>query len=766
MRYCDTRGVGVIAMGPSGTFLRNYFLAVAVFIGFASAIGQVLLIRELLTVFRGNEFIIGMIFTGWFLGIFAGARINPQADDRILERRIMLSYLLFPVVLLALVYLAHMIPVFVSRTTGSFFSLTTEFFLSFAFTVPVSFFVGFFFPPIITLLSRSYREKSGGVVYLVESLGAFAGGMLFSFLLIDILNPAGIGAILILLSLGLFIARYGKKRLIPLLALPVLLLWHSEGLERELFKFVWNRTQSSTLIRYDRTRHQTILLGFNEQQISVYGDGILYYTIPDRYETRQIFHLIQSLRNGTTKDDILIFGAGPGSLPYNLLRTDISSLAYFEIDPKLYRTIEPYRIRFYRTGPEDNRLSVISQDLRYYLQNTENRYDMIVCFPPVPHNANLNRFYTSEFYAMCRDRLKEGGIFLTSLGGFSSSMEGEQKEFISSIYRSFTANFPLHMRTSGDPIYLIGARSPGALPVSPEKLIAGYGKRLLEMRKLPLENAVMENFSPRELKSFFEPTHIKYFDETVGKGAPGAVENRDRMPYAYWNYILYSAARDRSLLYSVLKEYRYFLALLVVVTALVLFRVKRKHGAEQFAGSLVIYAVGMVSMSAVLLMIMLYQNFYGVVYYRISLINALFMLGLTAGSWLANRYSLRSLTGVMGALLGVLLLLCAYTFLRHEGLFWAILFLFSLLSGTAFPSLFMTLSKDNYHVTASNLDSMEFFGSIIGSVATTAFLPVMGLQVVLGANMAIVGAAMFVAYYLRVITKTGFSRPPSAGGKS
>ncbi|MBP7583160.1 MAG: hypothetical protein KBA61_03935, partial [Spirochaetes bacterium] len=222
-----------------------------------------------------------------------------------------------------------------------------------------------------------------------------------------------------------------------------------------------------------------------------------------------------------------------------------------------------------------------------------------------------------------------------------------------------------------------------------------------------------------------------------------------RMPYAYWNYILYSAAREQSLLYGVLKEYRWFFAVLVFITALVLFRVKRKFGTEQFAGGAVIYAVGMVSMSVVLLMIMLYQNFYGVVYYRISLINALFMLGLTAGSFLANRYSLKSLEYVMAFLLGVLALLFVFTFTRQEALFWIILFLFSLLCGTAFPSLFLLLSRDNYHVTASNLDSMEFFGSIIGSVATTAFLPMAGMQAVLAANMVAVAATMGISIYLR-----------------
>ncbi len=744
----DSRSVVVMMARVSRFFLSYHLPAVAVYIGFASAIGQVLLIRELLTVFRGNEFIIGMIFTGWFLGVFFGARFNASAGEAVLERRVVLSYLLFPIVLFAFVHFAHLIPLFFSRSAGLFFPMTTEFALSFLFTVPVSFFVGYFFPPLVTLLAARMKEKAGGMAYLIESLGAFAGGILFSFLFIEMLNPAGICAILMGISLLIFVARSGKKRLLPLLVLPVLVLFFSEDFERGLFRYVWNRTQASMLLRYDRTKYQTILLGFNDQQISVYGDGVLYYTIPDRYETRQLFHLIQALRNGGKNEEIILFGSGPGSLPYNLLRTDISSLAYFEIDPKLYRTIEPYRIRFYRTGPEDNRLSVISQDLRYFLKNVDERFNMIICFPPVPHNANLNRYYTREFYELCRRRLKPGGIMITSISGFSSAMDAEQRDYIASIYRSFSKVFPVHMKTSGDTMYLIGGRGNGSLISEAEKIISNYAKRLPQLKKMPLENAIMEGFSPSELSGFFEKTRIDYFDKTVIPRSAEIIENTDRMPYAYWNYILHSAAKEHSLLYGILKNYGYFLTLLIAITAFVLYRVRVRHGVMQFAGSFVIYVVGMVSMATVLIMVMLYQNFYGVVYYRISLINALFMLGLTVGSYCANRFAIRSLTRVQMGMVLVLGALFVYTFLGIELLFWPILVLFSALCGTAFPALFSLLSKDNYQSTASNLDAMEFFGSIIGSVGTTAFLPVVGIEVLLGGIIVVLFASIAVSHYL------------------
>ena len=737
---------------------RKYFQSVALYLGFSSSIAQVLLIRELLTIFRGNEFIIGMIFTGWFLGIFFGAKYNSEAPRSVLERRVSLSLLLLPVVLLIMLYVIHFIPLVFPRTPGTFFSLTTEFMLSLLFTIPVSFFVGYFFPPIVTILSETYKEKSGGAIYLIESFGAFAGGILFSYLLVDTLNPIGIVAILLFLALLLFSVRFPKKWFYLFLLLPLLLFHYAEEGEKAVFKYIWNRTQSSTLIAYERTRYQTISLGFNESQISVYGDGVVYYTIPDRYESRSVFHLIQSLRHNGN-DEILIFGVGPGSIPYNLVRTDLRQLYYFEIDPQLWHTIVPYHQRFYPQGPEDRKLDVITQDLRYYLSTADKKFDMIVCFPPVPHNAMINRFYTREFYELCRSRLKPDGVFLTSLSGFSSYIDAEQKNFIASIYKGFIDVFPSHLRSSGETMYLIGAKKPGRLPATSGRLIADYGKKIRQLSEYPLERTIMQNFNPMELKGFFEPTHIQQFDDVIGPLLPSVAENRDKMPHAYWNYILHSAFQEQSLLYHLLKHYELFVIALLLITSMVLFNLKRRYGTEQFLGGLIIYAVGMVNMSVVLLMIMLYQNFYGVVYYRISLINALFMLGLTAGSFLANRYSLRSLRGVLLAM--IVSLACVFVFIatREESLFWIILFSFSLFCGTAFPSLYMVLSRGSFHATASNLDAMEFFGSIVGSVLTTILLPIMGIHGALLFNVA----ALLCTFFVAVALHSGFWK---GGGKS
>ncbi len=750
MRERHTWGLGMSAPANIFPLQRSwYFVSVAFVLGFASSIAQVLLIRELLTIFRGNEFIIGMIFTGWFLGIFFGARYNPRTGVEALERRVNLSLVLLPVVLFVMLVIVHFTPVMFTRPAGSFYPLSVEFSLSLFYTIPASFFVGFFFPPVISLGAMFFGEKSGGVMYLVESLGAFLGGLLFSFVLIDCMNPFAVCAILMLLSCLLYLAGRGSLALAPLLALPLALMFFSEEMERGVFKYLWNRTQSGTLIAYKRTRHQTLALGFNERQIAVYGDGILFYTIPDAYEVRNLFHLINSLRNNGS-DEMLLFGVGPGSLPYNLVRTNLRSLEYCEVDPRLWDTVKPYRERFYRPAPPDDKLAVVPLDVRYHLAQTGRKYDMIVCLPPMPHNAMLNRFFTREFFSMCRERLKDDGIFITALKGFSSYIDDEQRCYVGSIYKAFSRVFPSHTYTTGEIFYLIGSKNPRAIPADIGALINRYRQRLADtdIVKSGLEEEVAGHYRAEELYGYFELTRLDYFARVMRETLPHVDENRDQVPQAYWTYILHSAFAERSVLYYLLKHWYFFIAALVMLSFIALRGVRRRHGPRQALGGFIIYAVGLVNMSVVLLMIMLYQNFYGVVYYRISLINALFMLGLAGGSFAATRYSIRSLRWVIAAMLVMLLSVFAFIALRAEPVFWMILFMFSLFCGTAFPSLYLALSPEGHHETASNLDAMEFLGSIMGSVATTVLLPAIGIRGALALNTAILAATLVVSVML------------------
>jgi spermidine synthase len=669
-------------MGVRG-FSRHGLLLVALYMGFASTIVQVLLLREILTLCRGNELIIGMIFSSWFLGVYCGARHRLSPVTRNPEPRVLLSVALIPALAALSVYMSHLVQVFFPHAAGSFYSIPTELALAFLFTLPVGFFVGLFFPALVSLVSDGAGERSGGLVFYLESLGSFAGGIVFSFLLVDRANPLAIASILLSIALAAILALV-RRRLLFLAAVPLLVALFSGVIEKKIFAFVWDRTHTGRLVQYQRTKYETVAIESSGESVSVYGDGVLVYTIPDRYEARGIFHLVQSLRQ--ERGNILLLGSGPGSLLHNLLRADIKRLYYFEPDPALWHILRPFADAYY--GPlDETRLSVPGVDLRHYFKESGSTFDMIVSIPPPPDNIMLNRFYTREFFSMCRRHLTGRGIFMTSLHGFSNYMSKDLRNYVASIYAAFTGEFPFHMKTSGQTIYLIGALHRGVLPGSVEALMSSYGQSG-SPNKGGFEREITENYSPDELRMFFERTQLEYFDRTIAPLARPNVSNSDLKPGAYWKNIIFTAFREQSSLHALLRDFVFFPVLMLILTGAAFWEIRRKNGSRAVLNGFFMYITGVVSISTMVLLILIYQNSHGIVYHRISAISALYMLGLALGCLAFNQMRYPGLPLVFMGIAGVLALILAGASAWAGLLYWMLIPTFSFLCGAVFPLLF------------------------------------------------------------------------------
>lgn len=730
----NTRGVGVKAPG------RPEILSIALYMGCAAAITQVLIIRELLTICRGNEFIIGMIFSFWFTGIYAGARLGagPKGD---LVKRVALSIAALPALLALSVYGAHLFAALAPRTTGSFYTLSVEILMSALFTIPVSFFVGFFFPSLVALLSEKEQERSGGIIFYMESFGSFAGGIVFSFLLVDRANPLAIASFLVIAAVILLSVIAGRKVLFFAL-IPLVLLIFSARIEKDMFAAFWERTHGGQLVRYQRTRHQTVAMEEAGGTVNIYGDGMLLYSLPDGYDARGLFHLVEALRQGRRK--VLLMGSGPGALLSNLLKSDIGELTYCEPDPELWDFLRP--LAPVRGGvPGGPVFRVIRGDLKRYLKNTGERFDLIISIPPPPENLMLNRFYTREFYSLCRARLSERGMLIASLHGFSNYLSGDLKRFIASIYRGFTDAFPHHLKTSGETIYLIGAVSGGLLPADSRGLIESYRTRL-PLAAGRYDRELTDNYSPEELRSFFEETQIGYFDGAMA-GLPGGLPvNSDLLPGAYWRKIILTAFQEQSPLYGLLRG-MFLLPALVILASVIALRDIRRLGPGLLLRGLLIYATGLVSISTMLVMMLVYQNTEGIVYYRIALINALFMAGLALGGFVFNRAGVRVTAPVFAGLIAALGGVLACASLPAPFLFWPVLVAFAFLCGAVFPLLFRAGHDRDRLAPASALDSMDHFGAIAGSLLTAVlFLPLLGVPGTVIACMALMAPACVLAF--------------------
>ncbi|OOP56418.1 MAG: hypothetical protein AYP45_09045 [Candidatus Brocadia carolinensis] len=96
------------------TFHIFLFLCIAAIGGYAT-IAQVILIREFLNVFYGNELCLGIVFGAWFLGIATGAFAGAKAEHAFRHA--------FTVFIITLFVLCLVLPVqvfFYTRRAGLF----------------------------------------------------------------------------------------------------------------------------------------------------------------------------------------------------------------------------------------------------------------------------------------------------------------------------------------------------------------------------------------------------------------------------------------------------------------------------------------------------------------------------------------------------------------------------------------------------------------------------------------------------------------------
>ena len=108
--------------------------------GFSGLVAEIILLRELLIVFWGNELSIGIVLANWLIleaaGCFFAARSAERTENR-LEAFAVIT-VLFSVSLIAAVYLTRILKSLLGVSVGEGIGLFTMFYTSFLILMPVS----------------------------------------------------------------------------------------------------------------------------------------------------------------------------------------------------------------------------------------------------------------------------------------------------------------------------------------------------------------------------------------------------------------------------------------------------------------------------------------------------------------------------------------------------------------------------------------------------------------------------------------------------
>jgi spermidine synthase len=382
---------------------------------------------------------------------------------------------------------------------------------------------------------------------------------------------------------------------------------------------------------YDTAFHNIALLK-KDDQLSVFTNGLWLFSEPDRFSAEYGVH--PALLQHPNPKSILLLGGGVAGLLDELFKQPgISSVDYVEPDPDFVRILRPHLSPTIQASVLDDRVRLFHQDPRIFIRRTEARYDVVLMNIGDPITAQMNRFYTIEFFTLLRQRLSTGGVFSFAVSGGESMLGPTQARFLGTIQRTLRQVFPETLVYPGDQLRFFAAERAGVLLSDS----AALAKRMRE------RNLQLTYIREEILQDALSPWPLEYL-RTILEGVTGTAVNKDFSPICYFHNLMMWANQWHAGLQKLLHnlaavKFRWLLSILAIAGGMVVvfFWTGRSRFRLAIAGS--IFVSGTVEMVLQVVFLLGFQILAGFVYRQLALIIAFFMAGLAAGAgWTAHRH--------------------------------------------------------------------------------------------------------------------------------
>jgi len=693
---------------PRNLGLRNPIPAFL--LGFLATSFQIYLLREFCVHFYGNEMSFGFVLAAWLLWGGVGSLAASRFHLRLGPNRLFPAYLsmlfVFPLSLVVLRFSRFLLGILPGEVTG----IVPILGFSLALTLFVSLPLGAMF-----VFNSQFLRGDVARVYLVESLGAAAGGLLVYLLLIPFFSNWQGAGIMGMIALGLAFFSLARKKDLPLASAALIFLAGFAVLDLPSQRFYW---RPFTLVDSEDTQYGKLQVIKTSEQISLYNNSLLVYSSPDPAAAEEAVHFA-FLQNSQAQRALLI-GGGAGGALRECLKYPQTTVDYVELDPETIALSRKFLSGQEIEVLESPRVHILYQDGRRFLQGTKNFYDLIILSLPEPATAQINRFYTREFFLEARTRLNRGGVFSFRVPSAENYLSLELRQFLASLYFTLREAFPVVKVVPGDTnVYLA---SEGDLTIDPDEL-----SRRIE--RLGLHNTYV---NPQMLFARLNPLRIERLRSQLEEG-PRRL-NLDLVPISYYDNSVLWSTQFKSGESAVLR----FLAglspfwlldfpLLLILLVLVVFLLKPTPTSRY---SVPLTIMGLTTITVEICVLISFQTFYGYVYGKIALLMTAFMAGLFLGALLSYKRRRPSYSHLLLIQLGFIPLLILFQQslrLRPPEVF---MFAFLLALGFLGGNLFVTanallLSEKTNLGLGYGLDLLGSFG---GALAAAAFIiPLTGL---------------------------------------
>ncbi|MCD4680830.1 MAG: fused MFS/spermidine synthase [Bacteroidales bacterium] len=694
-----------------------------VILGISSIITQIIILREFLNIFYGNELVMGVILANWMLLTGLGAFIGKLWKYRgvkvfnILVFQVLIAFLPLLTVFL-LNYLKNIV-----FTSGSMINMIEIFYASFVLLIPYCLASGLLFTFFSVIISRNENRNSISKVYSLDAIGSILGGLGFNFIILFVFSTFQSLKVILLINLvaAFVLANYTGYTRFKYIVLGIMIiagvLVFRVDMDTLAKSFLF---PGQEILVNKETPYGNIVITRSGDQNNFYEHGVPIFSSDNIMSKEEDVHYAM-IQQESPQNILLISGGLSGTIA-EILKYPVGLIDYVELNPWLINISKDYC-----NVPDTSTVNIIISDARIFVKSTEKKYDVIISNLAEPTTIQLNRYYTQEFFQELKRILNDGAVISVSLPSTLNYISEEEIKLNSILLSTLKSVFNNVLLIPGGKNYFLASDS--ILNINISKLINERNVATEYVNEYYIDDALVRDRSEEILS---------HLDNT-------AKVNRDFVPVSSFSHL--------QLWLSYFHINIWLIAvLLIFLLLLFLFTLNPVN--------LGMFTAGFTASSMEFLLIIAFQIMHGYIYKYTGVLITLFMAGLAAGAIIGQgvirkiniKTYLINQAGIgLFVIIVPFLLIVLAKYNLHRVLTESVIILLAMIIGFLVGLQFnfaSRLQKGEVKKVAASLYSADLFGSALGALIVAVFLlPLLGiikLSLIIGSLNFLVILIIFV----------------------
>jgi spermidine synthase len=386
------------------------------------------------------------------------------------------------------------------------------------------------------------------------------------------------------------------------------------------------------------TPYQNLTLTERDKQYTLWANGTPVFVFPDPIEAEHAVHLMMAQKPEARQ--ILMIGGNPVDELPELLRYPVQRLTYLEPDPGVIRLLQDSVPQLIAKNLNDRRVQWVNRDALPWFRSQEDRYDVIWLQGDEPITLAANRYYTREFFELLRSRLAADGVCMLAVES-SELMKGPAGRRLASIVGALQSVFGEVICLPGSPTRIWAATKPGILTLDRELLAARSESAKLQTHYFQSDfirgTDVLDRDKIQEIRgqvaAIEVPVNTVLRPQSCYEGLRLRLRWEGSVRGFEWGAL--RLEQGTTVLKRVFQHPFPWVGTFAVLAAGIWVMRRRpglRRGVTRISAAYAILTMGALGMMLELMILVGYQNMEGVLYSRLALLAALFMLGLALGA--------------------------------------------------------------------------------------------------------------------------------------